>query len=153
MKPLNGQIAIVTGAGRRIGRGIALRLGRSRVQRKWSCTIAVRNPKPEAVAAEIARDGGQAVCMQAELTSVAEIDRLFEHIEKIFGRLDILVNNAAVFSPTPVGRTEEAQWDAILDANLKAAVLCRPARRAFARAKRTRPHRQFRIARWIARLA
>ena len=118
MKPLKGQIAIVTGAGRRIGRGIALRLGAEGAR----VVVHYRRSQSEAeaVAAEIARDGGQAVCMQAELTSVAEIDRLFEHIEKIFGRLDILVNNAAVFSPTPVGRTEEAQWDAILDANLKA---------------------------------
>ena len=118
MKPLNGQIAIVTGAGCRIGRGIALRLGAEGAR----VVVHYRRSQSEAeaVAAEIARDGGQAVCMQAELTSVAEIDRLFEHIEKSFGRLDILVNNAAVFSPTPVGRTEEAQWDAILDANLKA---------------------------------
>ena len=74
----------------------------------------------EAVAAEIVGAGGEAVCIKAELTRLAEIDRLFEQIEQRFGRLDILVNNAAIFSPTPVGETHEAQWDAILDANLKA---------------------------------
>ena len=42
--------------------------------------------------------------MQAELTRVAEIDGLFDRVERTFGRLDILVNNAAIFSPTPVGR-------------------------------------------------
>ena len=58
--------------------------------------------------------------MQAELTRVAEIDGLFDRVEQTFAGLDILVNNAAIFSPTPVGQTTEAQWDAVLDTNLKA---------------------------------
>src|SRR5579872_4534227 len=115
---LQGQVALVTGAGRRIGRAIALRLaaGGARMVLHYRSS----QPEAEAVAAEIVRAGGEAVCIQAELTRVAEIDRLFEQAEQRFGRLDILVNNAAIFSPTPVGQTEEAQWDAILDTNLKA---------------------------------
>ena len=74
----------------------------------------------EAVAAEISRSGGEAVCIQAELTRVVEIDHLFEDIEQRMGRLDILVNNAGIFSPTPVGPTQETQWDTVLDTNLKA---------------------------------
>ena len=74
----------------------------------------------EAVAAEISRSGGEAVCIQAELTRVVEIDHLFEDIEQRLGRLDILVNNAGIFSPTPVGPTQETQWDTVLDTNLKA---------------------------------
>jgi len=74
----------------------------------------------EAVAAEIVRSGGEAVSIQAELTRVVEIDHLFEDIEQRMGRLDILVNNAGIFSPTPVGPTQEMQWDTILDTNLKA---------------------------------
>ncbi len=115
---LQGQVALVTGAGRRIGRTIALRLAAEGAR----MVVHYRNSpsEAEAVAAEIVRAGGEALCMRAELTRVAEIDRLFEQIEQRFGRLDILVNNAAIFSPTPVGRTQEAQWDAILDTNLKA---------------------------------
>jgi pteridine reductase len=115
---LPGQVALVTGAGRRIGRAIALRLAAEGAR----VIVHYRSSKSEAdvVAAEIVRSGGEAACIQAELTRVAEIDRLFEQVEQRFGQLDILVNNAAIFSPTPVGRTDEGQWDAILDSNLKA---------------------------------
>lgn len=115
---LEGQVALVTGAGRRIGRAIALRLAAEGAR----VVVHYRNSRSEAeaVAEQILRSGGEAVCIQAELARVSEIDRVFEEIEKRFGRLDILVNNAAIFSPTPVGRTQESQWDAILDVNLKA---------------------------------
>ena len=119
---LKGQVAIVTGAGRRIGRAIALRLGAEGAH----IIVHYRSSQSEAegVAAEIIRNGGEATCVQAELTSVAEIDGLFAKIDERFGRLDILVNNAAIFSPTPLGQTQEAQWDAILDTNLKAQFFC-----------------------------
>lgn len=115
---LEGQVALVTGGGRRIGRAIALRLAAEAAR----VVVHYRNSRSqaEAVAEEIVRGRGQAVCVQAELARVSEIDRLVDEIEKRFGRLDILVNNAAIFSPTPVGRTQESQWDAILDVNLKA---------------------------------
>lgn len=118
MKQLDGQAALVTGAGRRIGRGVALRLAAEGAR----MIVHYRNSQAgaEAVAAEIVRGGGEAVCLQADLTRIAEIDRLFEQIGQKFGRLDILVNNAAIFSPTPVGQTPETQWDAVLDTNLKA---------------------------------
>jgi pteridine reductase len=119
---LKGQVALITGAGRRIGRAIALRLGAEGAH----IIVHYRSSRSEAegVAAEIIRNGGEATCMQAELTSVAEIDGLFTKIGGRFGRLDILVNNAAIFSPTPLGQTQEAQWDAILDTNLKAQFFC-----------------------------
>ena len=122
MKPLEGQVALVTGAGRRIGRAVAVRLAAEGAR----VAVHYRSSKSEAeaVAAEIVRSGGQAHCIQAELSRVAEIDALFEKIEKRFGRLDILVNNAAIFSPTPLANTREAQWDGILDTNLKALFFC-----------------------------
>jgi NAD(P)-dependent dehydrogenase (short-subunit alcohol dehydrogenase family) len=122
MKPYEGQVALVTGAGRRIGRGVAMRLAAEGAR----IAVHYRSSKPEAeaVAAEIIRSGGEAVCIRAELSRVAEIDALFDEIEQRFGRLDILVNNAAIFSPTPLGDTREAQWDAILDTNLKAQFFC-----------------------------
>ena len=122
MKPLEGQVALVTGAGRRIGRAVAVRLAAEGAR----LAVHYRSSKSEAeaVAAEIVRNSGEAACIRAELTRVAEIDALFDEIEKRFGRLDILVNNAAIFSPTPLGETQEAQWDAILDTNLKAQFFC-----------------------------
>jgi pteridine reductase len=115
---LQGQVALVTGAGRRIGRAIALRLAADGA--RMVLHYRSSQSEAEAVAAEIVRAGGEAVCIRAELTRIPEIDRLFEQVEQRFGRLDILVNSAAIFSPTPVGKTQEAQWDAILDTNLKA---------------------------------
>jgi NAD(P)-dependent dehydrogenase (short-subunit alcohol dehydrogenase family) len=122
VKLLEGQVALVTGAGRRIGRSVALRLAAEGAR----IAVHYRNSRSEgeAVAAEIVRGGGEAVSMRAELTRVTEIDGLFEQVEQRFGRLDILVNNAAIFSPTPLGQTQEAQWDAIFDTNLKAQFFC-----------------------------
>jgi NAD(P)-dependent dehydrogenase (short-subunit alcohol dehydrogenase family) len=122
VKPLQGQVALVTGAGRRIGRAIAMRLAADGAR----IVVHYRDSRAEAqaVVAEIVRGGGEAVCLQAELTHIAEIDALFKQVEQSFGRLDILINNAGVFSSTPVGQTGEAQWDAILDANLKAQFFC-----------------------------
>ena len=119
---LSGQVALVTGAGRRIGRAVALRLAAEGAR----IVVHYRSSRPEAeaVAAEIVRSGGEAASMRAELTRVGEIDGLFEQVEQRFGRLDILVNNAAIFSPTPLGQTQEAQWDAILATNLKAQFFC-----------------------------
>ena len=115
---LQGQVALVTGAGRRIGRAIALRLAAEGA--RMVVHYRRSQSEAEAVAAEISRSGGEAVYIQAELTRVVEIDHLFEDIEQRLGRLDILVNNAGIFSPTPVGPTQETQWDTVLDTNLKA---------------------------------
>jgi NAD(P)-dependent dehydrogenase (short-subunit alcohol dehydrogenase family) len=118
MSSLTGQVALVTGASRRIGRAIALRLGAegARVVIHYRGSEAAA----QAVAAEILRGGGEAACIKAELTRAREVEQLIDQAEQRFGRLDILVNNAALFSPTPVGKTDESQWDEILDTNLKA---------------------------------
>jgi len=118
MSSLKGQTALVTGAGRRIGRAIALRLAAEGAR----VAVHYRNSRveAEAVAAEIVGAGGEALSLQAELSRVTEINGLFDRVEQAFGSLDILVNNAAIFSPTPVGGTDEAEWDAIVDTNLKA---------------------------------
>ena len=121
-KNLSGQVALVTGAGRRIGREIALHLaaqgarvvvhyGRSRDQ-------------ANAVVAEIESAGGQAFSAQAELTRRADIAQLFDEIERRCGGLDILVNNAGRFAPTPLLEASEDQWDNLLDSNVKAQFFC-----------------------------
>jgi NAD(P)-dependent dehydrogenase (short-subunit alcohol dehydrogenase family) len=120
--PLKGRVALVTGAGRRIGRHLALRLAAEGAQ------VAVHyqhsRMEAEAVAAEIKTTGGEAFAVAADLTRQAEIETLFGAIENRFQRLDILVNNAAVFMPTPLTETTEEQWDRVLDSNLKAQFFC-----------------------------
>ena len=121
-KSLSGQVALVTGAGRRIGRAIALRLASegARVVVHYRASEREAN----AVAAEIAGAGGEAICLRADLTRMDELELLLAEVERRFARLDILVNNAAVFAPTPLATTSEAQWDAVLDSNLKSMFFC-----------------------------
>jgi pteridine reductase len=132
-KPLRGQIAVVTGGGRRIGRAVALRLAADGAR----VIVHYRNSAAEAaeVVAEVTRAGGEARALHADLSDTGEIDQLFAEIERQFGGLDILVNNAGVFASTPVGQTTEAQWDSILDSNLRAQFFC--AQRAAALLKRS----------------
>ncbi len=68
--------------------------------------------------------GRRSVALQADLTSVSEIKRLFDDASKLFGRLDVLVNSAANFLHTKFESTSEETWDASLDANLKAPFFC-----------------------------
>lgn len=119
---LEGQVALVTGAGKRLGRAVALGLAAEGAR----IVVHYNRSEPEAreVAAEIARGGGESLCLRAELTRNEEIERLFSETERHFHRLDILVNNAAVFYPTPLADTTEGQWDTLVDSNLKAQFFC-----------------------------
>jgi NAD(P)-dependent dehydrogenase (short-subunit alcohol dehydrogenase family) len=121
-RSLEGRVALVTGAARRLGRAVALRLAEEGAR----LVVHYRSSQDEAgqLAAEIARGGGEAVCLRAELARHDEIEALFDQVERHFGRLDILVNNAGVFHPTPLAGTSEAQWDLHLDSNLKAQFFC-----------------------------
>jgi len=121
-KKLSGQVALVTGAARRIGRAIALRLASDGAR----VVVHYGHSKEEAgnVVAEIQSAGGEAFCVQAELTHVSEIGRMFEEVERRWGRLDILVNNAGRFRPTPLAEATEDQWDGLLDSNVKAQFFC-----------------------------
>jgi pteridine reductase len=119
---LNGKIALVTGSAKRLGRAVALRL----VQEGADLVIHHRSSKEEAqsAVAEIEKLGRRAVAIAADLNNVNEIKRLFDETVKQFGRLDILINNAANFLPASVISTTEAIWDASLHTNLKAPFFC-----------------------------
>lgn len=121
-KPLEGHVALVTGAARRIGRSIAQRLASEGAK----IVIHYRSSREEAeaLAKEIGAAHGEAVCIQADLAHLDEITILFAEIERRLGRLDILVNNAAKFAPTPLAETTEARWDELLDSNVKAQFFC-----------------------------
>jgi pteridine reductase len=78
----------------------------------------------QSAVADIERLGRRALAIAADLNNVNEIKRLFDETVKQFGRLDILINNAANFLPASVISTTEAIWDASLDINLKAPFFC-----------------------------
>lgn len=119
---LSGQVALVTGAGRRVGRAIALRLASEGAE----VVLHYGHSKEDAgrVVAEIQGAGGQAFSVQAELTRVDEIARMFDEVERRCGRLDILINNAGRFYTTPLAEATENEWDGLLDSNVKSQFFC-----------------------------
>jgi pteridine reductase len=119
---LRGRVALVTGAARRLGRAVAQRLA----EEGADIVIHYRTSEAEAqsVVVEIEKMGWRGAAIAADLTSVAEIKRLFDEAAKQFGRLNILVNCAANFLPSSIISTTEEVWDASLDANLKAPFFC-----------------------------
>jgi 3-oxoacyl-[acyl-carrier protein] reductase/pteridine reductase len=121
-KPLEGQVALVTGAAKRIGRSIALRLAAQGA----GIAVNYKTSKAEAESAvrEIQALGAKAVAIQADVSRRAEVGKLFAAVEREFGRLDILVNNAGAFFPAKFEDITDEQWDGIMNANLKSQFLC-----------------------------
>jgi NAD(P)-dependent dehydrogenase (short-subunit alcohol dehydrogenase family) len=120
--PLQNQIALVTGGGKRIGRAIALTLGRAGAN-----VIVNYNQSREgahATVGEIATMGVRAVAMRADVSRPKQVAAMFHAVEKRFGRLDLLVNNAGVFFPRKWDEIVEDDWDRVLGANLKGPFFC-----------------------------
>ncbi len=120
--PLKGQVALVTGAGRRIGRVIALTLGRAGAH-----VIVNYNQSragAEATAREIREYGVESQALRADVSRPKQVAAMFRAVEKRFGRLDILVNNAGIFFPASLERLTEQDWDRILAVNVKGPFFC-----------------------------
>jgi 3-oxoacyl-[acyl-carrier protein] reductase/pteridine reductase len=115
---LAGRVVLVTGAARRIGRGIALRLAEE------GARVAIHFHHSGAEARRTAEECGGAALVRANLESVAEIERMFAEVEERFGRLDGLVNNAARFTRRLPLEITEQDWDFIHSVNLKAVFFC-----------------------------
>ena len=116
-KKLEGKVTLVTGAAKRIGRSIALRLAAEGAQ------VGIHYHHSEAAARELAEQCG-ARLFRADLSQVPEIHRLFAEVEDSFGRLDCLVNNAARYREMKALEATEADWDWIHSVNLKAVFFC-----------------------------
>jgi pteridine reductase len=121
-KKLSGRVAMVTGAAKRLGRAVALRLAQE------GADVAIHYGKSAAeakeVVGEISKLGRRSAAFPAELTDVEAIRKLVAEVIAHFGRLDILVNSAANFLETKFAETPESTWDASLDTNLKAPFFC-----------------------------
>lgn len=120
--PLAGRVALVTGAAKRLGRAVALRLAREGAD--VVVHYGLSREEADNAAREIRSLGRRALVHQADLEQLSDIERLFAAVREHFGRLDILVNNAAVFAPAPLETSSELQWDTALDTNLKAQFFC-----------------------------
>jgi len=120
MKQLENQIAVVTGAGRGIGRAIALKLA------AHGADIVAVDLKPEFVqetVEEARKLGRKAWAVAANVSEAASVEAAVEQILQEAGRVDILVNNAGITKDGLVMRMSEADWDAVLDINLKGTFL------------------------------
>jgi 3-oxoacyl-[acyl-carrier protein] reductase/pteridine reductase len=118
MTSLQGRVILVTGAAKRIGRGIALRLARE------GARVAIHYSTSEAEARATAAECGGAPVFRANLERVAEIEALFSDVQRHFGHIDGLVNNAARFTGKDPLEITEADWDFIHSVNLKATFFC-----------------------------
>jgi pteridine reductase len=125
---LDGRVALVTGAGTRVGRVIALALGKAGM--RVGVHYAGSQKGARQTAEEIIALGSDARTLPGDLTDPATGPRLVEHTAKVFGSLDVLVNSAAVMLRTPVGEVLVEDWDAMFALNLRAPFfLCQSAAR------------------------
>jgi pteridine reductase len=125
---LEGRVALVTGAGTRVGRVIALALGRAGM--KVGVHYAGSQKGARETAEQIIAAGSDARTLPGDLTDPATGPRLVEHTAKVFGSFDVLVNSAAVMLRTPIGEVLVEDWDAMFALNLRAPFfLCQSAAR------------------------
>ena len=118
---LTDKTAIVTGAGRGIGRAIALKLAGA------GATVVVSDildKEAEAVAKEIKANGGQSLVCLADVSSSADVARLVEETLAAYNRIDILVNNAGIARDQLLLRMSEEDWDKVIAVDLKSVFLC-----------------------------
>jgi len=121
-KPLEGQVALVTGAAKRIGRSIALRLATDGAD--VVVNYASSKTEADSVVREIQAASRRAIAVQADVSRRTDVEKLFGAVEKEFGRLDILVNNAGIFFSAKFQELTDEQWDRIMNGNLKSQFLC-----------------------------
>ncbi len=121
---LHNRVALVTGSSRGIGRAIALELGRRGadivIHHRRNSTRA----QAEAVAQELRSLGRRTLVIKADVADPSDVARMFSVIQSAFGKLDILVNNAASAVFRPLLQLEEKHWEHVWDVNVRAITLC-----------------------------
>jgi 3-oxoacyl-[acyl-carrier protein] reductase len=118
---LQGQVAVVTGASRGIGRATALKLAAAGASVVVTATSAQGAQK---TADEITSAGGKALAVKVDVSVTGEVEALFKEALAAFGKVDILVNNAGITKDGLLLRMKDADWDAVIDVNLKGAFTC-----------------------------
>lgn len=118
--PTDAPVVLITGAAQRIGAEIARKFHHNDY-----LVIVHYHHSQENAQALIAACNGQrprsAACLQADFSQPDQVTNLANNALAQFGRLDVLVNNASTFYPTPFGAIEQTSWDALFDSNLRAA--------------------------------
>jgi NAD(P)-dependent dehydrogenase (short-subunit alcohol dehydrogenase family) len=128
-KPLEGQVAVVTGASRGIGRAIAVDFARAGADVVVSARSSESAPSKlpgtvEQTAREVEAEGRRALAVATDVTDEAQVQALTERTLAAFGRIDILVNNAGISYPAPFSQTPLKRWDLVMNVNLRGPVMC-----------------------------
>src|SRR2546421_1080694 len=118
---LNGKVAVVTGASKGIGAGIAKELAAEGAAVIVNYTSAKSDA--DKIVDEISKAGGKAVALQANVAKKSEVQKLFADAEKAFGKIDILVNNAGVYEFVPLEDITEQQFHRMFDVNVLGMLL------------------------------
>ena len=121
MSKLSGKVAVVTGASKGIGAAIAKALAAEGAA--VVVNYASSKEGADKVVAEIAKNGGKAVAVQGDVAKSADVDRLFGETKKVFGRLDVLVNNAGVYQFTPLEAVTEDEFHRMFNTNVLGLLL------------------------------
>ncbi len=121
MGRLEGKVAVVTGASKGIGAGIAKGLAAEGAA--VVVNYATSRADADRVVAEIAGAGGKAVAVRADVSKAADVERLFEETKKAFGSLDVLVNNAGVYQFAPLEGVTEQEFHREFGANVLGLIL------------------------------
>ncbi len=119
---LDGQVAIVTGASRGIGKATALQLAAQGA--KVAINYASSSGAADAVVNEIKAAGGEAISIRADVSQAEAVDQLMAEVMNQWGRIDILVNNAGITKDTLLLRMKLEDWQAVIDLNLTGVFLC-----------------------------
>lgn len=119
---LKDRVALITGGGRRLGKGITIALAEA------GCRVIIHygrsHQEAEATAEELQRRGTETACLQADLAEVEQIEKMFATVAERFGRLDILVNSAADFRKQALTEIDAEDWDSVMEVNLRAPFVC-----------------------------
>jgi len=121
MEKLKGKVAIVTGASKGIGAGIAKALGAAGAA--VAVNYASSKEGADRVVAEITGHGGKAIAVQGDVSKAADVRRLFDETKKAFGSLDVLVNNAGVFEFQPLEAVTENEFHREFNTNVLGPIM------------------------------
>ncbi len=122
MGDVSGQVAVVTGASRGIGKATALALATTGM--KVVVNYSQSSTAAEAVVAKIIENGGEAIAVQANVAEEEDVEKLIQTTLKQFGQIDVLVNNAGITRDTLLLRMKLKDWQAVMDLNLTGVFLC-----------------------------